>query len=189
MGDYYIPNLNTVDPNDKIKLDEKPWVALKDTNDKSFYLRLLAGIYFNKSAMDFYIGLKRTTIKNTATVNQDLLDKAEQQGYDLLKVLDRDETMYMLGFNYTLESKDFIYEFEFEYDKFQRYRGLDYIDYNYIVDAGISYKMTKNFLLFSGARVMYRQLNGEIPYLYNKYSQTSYDHKYGYARFGMQYSF
>jgi len=95
----------------------------------------------------------------------------------------------MAGFNYTLESKDFIYEIGFEYDKFIRDEGLDYIDFNYIIDADISYKLSKQILLFAGAKIMYRQLNGEIPYLYNEYSQTSYDHKYGYTKYGLQYSY
>ena len=166
-----------------------PYIALKNTYDKSKYFRILTGYYTTNSILDFYIGIKQTTIYNTITANDELVKLAKDQGYDLKRSLNRDEQMYMLGFNYTIESKKFIYELNMEYDKFIRDRGLDYIDYNFITDATISYKLTNNILLFSGAKIMYRQLNGIVPYLYNQYTQTSYDHKYGWARFGVQYSF
>ena len=166
-----------------------PYIALKDTKDSSEYIRLLTGYYTKYSVIDFYLGYKKTKIKNLITTTDEIIQMAKDQGYEIEKRLDRDEKSYILGFNITLESKDFVYEFGFEYDKFIRDKGLDYIDFNYIFDLDLSYKYSKQILLFAGAKIMYRQLNGEIPYLYNQYSQTSYDHKYGYARVGIQYSF
>lgn len=188
-GDFYIPDNTTADPNDKVKLDTKPVVSLVDTYDESYYLKLLTGIYTKKSLFDIYFGIKKTDIFNKVTTNDELLSKASSQGYNLEKNLNRSEKMYMLGFNYTLESKNFIYEFGFEYDKFVRDPGLDYIDYNYIFDLALSYKISRDIILYSGAKIMYRQLNGQVPYLYNEYTQTTYDHKYGYTKFGIQYKF
>ncbi len=189
LGDYYIPNLNTVDPNDKVKLDEKPWVALKDTSDQSYYLRILTGMHFKQSTLDFYTGVKKTKIKNLITANNDLISKATLQGYTIEQLLNRDETMYMAGFNYSYEKNRYIYEFGFEYDKFKRDSGLDYIDFNYIFDASVTKYINKNISIFAAGKIMYRQFNGQIPYLYNEYSQTSYDHKYGYAQAGIQFNF
>jgi hypothetical protein len=95
----------------------------------------------------------------------------------------------MAGFNYTLEGSKTIYEFGFEYDKFIRDDGLDYIDYNYIFDLSITRLLNEHIALSLGSRIMYRQLNGQIPYLYNKYSQNSYDHKYGYAFAGILFTY
>jgi len=200
-SDYNLLNLTKSSIKDSV-------ASLINTNDNSKYIRFLTGYYNKNSIFDFYIGYKTTKINTILTLNnlnklkelykelevfaskydkdisdsKSLLDEIEQN-------LARDEKMYMLGMNYTLESKRFIYEFGLEYDKFIRDSGLDYIDFNYVLDMDIAYKYSKNTLLFTGAKILYRQLNGEIPYLYNQYTQTSYDHKYGYARFGVQYSF
>jgi hypothetical protein len=172
-------------------LVQKPWIALKDTEDKSSYLRILTGFYINKSVFDFYIGIKKTKIKNYIITTDELM--AEIQKVTTLPSfniqLNRNETMYMAGFNYTLEASKTIYEFGFEYDRFSRDEGLDYIDYNYIFDLSITKYLNENIAFNVGSRIMYRQLNGQIPYLYNEYSQTSYDHKYGYAFMGISFNY
>ncbi|MEA2019018.1 MAG: hypothetical protein U9N59_11275, partial [Campylobacterota bacterium] len=159
-GDYYIFNNETADPNDKIKLDNNSfsalrnglsvsdmWIALKNVSDESHYIRLLTGFYDKKQAIDFYIGFKKTKIKGVITANDEILDYASSIGEDIEVKLDRSESMYMIGMNYTLESKNFIYEFGFEYDKFIRDDSLSYVNFNYILDLDISYKYNKNTLL------------------------------------------
>jgi hypothetical protein len=170
-------------------LTQDPFVALKDTSDESIFIKILTGFYANHSLSDFYIGYKKTKIKNLITTTDEIKKLAADEGYDLEKRLDRDEKMLFFGFNYSKESGSYIYEFNYEYEKFFRDEGLDYINYNHIVNASISYTITKNFLVNIGGKIMYRQFNGQIPYLYNKYTQTSYDHKYGYASVGLQYNF
>lgn len=175
--------------NTTTKLSQDPYIVLKDTKDDSFYLRLITGFYTNKSLTDFYIGFKKTKIKNLITTTEEIKRLALDEGYDVEKNLDRYETMAFFGINYSLNYGKFIYEFNYEYEKFFRDKELNYIDYNHIINASISYAITNNFLINIGGKFMYRQLNGQIPYLYNKYTQTSYDHKYGYATFGLQYAF
>ena len=36
---------------------------------------------------------------------------------------------------------------------------------------------------------MFQQFNSSLPYLYNKYTQTQFDKKYGFAKFGLAYKF
>jgi hypothetical protein len=170
-------------------LKDNPWIALKDTSDESKYIRLLTGFYTKQSTMDFFVGLKTTEIKNIITTNNELLIGAKTKGYDLEQNLARSEKMYMAGFNYSVEHNKFLYEFGFEYDKFIRDDGLDYIDFNYIFDMNITRYINENLSIFVGTKIMYRQLNGQIPYLYNEHTQTSYDHKYGYANAGIQFNF
>jgi hypothetical protein len=166
-----------------------PYIVLKDTSDESNYIRLLTGFYTKRSVFDFYIGYKKTKIKNLITTTTEIIELAQDYGYQIEQRLNRSEKMYMAGFNYSVEHNKFIYEFGFEYDKFIRDEGLDYIDYNYIFDMSITRYINKNLSVFVGSKIMYRQLNGQIPYLYNQYTQTSYDHKYGYANAGIQFNF
>ncbi|MBD3842918.1 MAG: hypothetical protein IE909_13760, partial [Campylobacterales bacterium] len=188
VGDYYyidtdgskvtIDNINEMI--DQV-LDTNSYIALLDTHDASFYLRALTGMNTTNHIFDLYMGLKKTDIQNTIV--------GSIKDIKIVKNLNRSETMYFAGFNYTLETKSFIYEFQMEYDKFKRDSGLDYIDYNYIIDANIDYKISQKMLFYVGGKIMYRQFNGQIPYLYNQYTQTTYDHKYGYAKMGIQYRF
>ena len=175
--------------NTTTKLNENPYVSMEDTSDNSFYIRALTGFYSDHQITDFYTGYKYSKIKNTISTTKEILDLAKQKGYDLHKVLDRDEGMAFLGFNYSFDSGSFIYEFNYEYDRFFRDSNLGYINYNHIINANISYALNKNTLLSLGGKIMYRQFNGEIPYLYSEYTQTTFDHKYGYARFGILYRF
>lgn len=171
-------------------LVEPPSISLIDSEDKSIFVRALTGFHTQSSITDFYIGYKATSIKNTITTTAEILNLAKQNGInDLEKILDRKESMLFFGFNYSMQSGKFIYEFNYEYDRFLRDAGLDYVNYNHIINANISYMINKDLLLSVGGKILYRQLNGEIPYLYNTYTQTTFDHKYGYATFGLQYSF
>jgi hypothetical protein len=171
------------------KLDENPYISMTKTYDDSFYTRFLTGFYSNNQITDFYIGYKYSSIKNTISTTKQIIDLAKNEGYNLHKVLDRNEGMAFFGFNYSYDSGSFIYEFNYEYDRFFRDADLGYINYNHIINANISYVLNKNTLLSLGGKIMYRQFNGEIPYLYNEYTQSTFDHKYGYARFGLIYRF
>lgn len=175
--------------NTTTKLTNDPYVTLKDTNDKSVYFRLLTGRYTDDYLIDFYVGYKRTKIKNLITTTQEIITLGTNQGYDLEKSLNRDEQTLFSGANYSTKAGSFIYEFNYEYEYFLRDSGLNYISSNHVFKADIAYLMTKNFMVFAGGKLMYRQFNGQIPYLYNKYTQTAYNHKYGYATFGAQYNF
>lgn len=170
-------------------LTQDPYVSLIKTQDDSFYTRVLTGFHTDESITDFYAGYKYTSIKNTITTTQEILSLAQNEGIDLKKILDRDEAMLFLGFNYSINVDKFIYEFSYEYDHFLRDGGLGYVNYNHIFNAHISYILRKDLLISVGGKILYRQLNGEIPYLYNKYTQTTFDHKYGYATLGLQYRF
>jgi len=170
-------------------LKNDPYILMKDTYDNTYYIRALSGFYGDKYLFDYYIGYKKTTIKNTITTTDEIIRLAKGKGYDLYKVLDRSEKALFLGFNFSREFKDFIYEFNYEYDRYFRDSGLGYLNSNHIVRASISYKWSKRVLVSLGGKIMYRQFNGEIPYLYNRYTQTTFDHKYGYMKFGFTYIF
>jgi len=169
--------------------EKKPYIALVDTYDRSLYFRVLSGFYGSSYMTDFYAGYKRTKINNLVTTTDELIGLAKDAGLNLVKNLDRYEDTLFLGFNHSLAYAKYLFEFNYEFEKFFRDEGLDYIDYNHIINASISYLLTDKLSINIGGKFMYRQLNGQIPYLYNQYTQTSYDHKYGYAKLGVVYSF
>ena len=192
-GDFKIvPNnggLDVVNGNQYTPLTYYPWVGLEDTSDNSLYLRALTGFHSDNGLYDFYIGMKYTKINNTITANDELLSLASNNNLNIYKDLARTEEMYFLGTNISYDIYDYILEFAYEFDYFKRDSNLDYINFNHVVDLSLAYEVSKNLLIFAGGKFMYRQLNGQIPYLYNQYTQTTYDHIYGYAKFGITYNF
>ena len=170
-------------------LQYNPWVGLQNTSDNSLYLRALSGFHKQYYSIDFYAGVKRTKIKNELVVNDELAQIALSHGYNLQRNLNRDENMFFAGTSVAYEINNFIIEGMYEYDRFQRNSSLGYMNSNHIIDMSLDYRLTKHLLLYTSAKLMLHQLNGQIPYLYNKYTQTTYDHKYGYAKFGFVYYF
>lgn len=214
LGDYYISDIDDINELSKRYYPEKdyklelsnnslyaisgnntttlyynPWVGLEDTNDMSFYCRAITGLNSKNKILDLYVGIKKTKINNKIVANQELVDVAASYDINIEKNLARDEIMYFTGVSGSYDGKIFGIEYSYEYNKFKRDSGLDYVDYNHIIDVTLDYKYSKDLVFYTGGRAMYRQLNGQIPYLYNKYTQTTYDHKYGYARAGIIYRY
>lgn len=94
-----------------------------------------------------------------------------------------------MGFNVSTFFANLLWELNYEYSKILRGAGLEYVDFNHILHATLGRKLSENLLGFITAKYMYRQFNGEVPYLYNEYTQTTFDHNYGYVKFGLMYSF
>lgn len=171
-------------------LNQTPYASLENGGDDSLYLRGLIGFHKQKHTVDFFLGYKYTKITNRINTTDEIVKYAlDKNKPNPRQNLDRNEGMVFAGFNYSLDMSDVIYEIGYQYDRLFRDAGLDYINYNHIINASISYALTRNLLLSVGAKAMYRQFNGVVPYMYNKYTQTSFDHKYGYANVGFTYIF
>jgi len=183
---YYVVNKKK---KETATLTQKPYIKSKDMRDNSFYVKLLAEKIWGISALTGFIKFGHTRIKTKITANSELLKKAKEQNYNLNKDLGRSENFLNVGFNYAFSINKYLVEFEYYYTKIFRAKNLSYINYNHVVNLELSRAINKNVYLFLGGKIMYRQFNGEIPYLYNKYTQTTFDHKYGYARMGIGYNF
>ncbi len=180
---YYLAQNNKM-----TKLKQTPYLSFYNTNDKSLYLRVLTGFNTKSYIFDIYAGYKKTKIKSYIGTTNEIIKYAQDRGITIQTDLDRSEEMYFAGFNHIFIYKKIMIEFNYEYEKFSRDKKLDYIDYNHIVKSFIGYRH-KRYIYFIGGKLMLRQFNGQIPYLYNKYTQTTYDHKYGYAVIGVGYRF
>ena len=174
---------------DYLKLNEHPYLYINNMIDKNLYLKLITENRFaSNSYLSFFAKYQYTTIDTKITANKELINKANEQGYTLNKDLGRDETALDLGFN-IMSGTNYIFEFEYYWTRLYRDKGLGYVGYNHTINLDILKPLNKKWFIYMGGKIMYRQFNGDIPYLYNRYSQTTFDHKYGFARFGIGRSF
>lgn len=183
---------NQIDPKTGQKIDAK--YNISDLGDSSIYFRLLWGNRFSEALFNFYTGLKYNDI--TTQITPSPKNSANQLYNDFLKSfgkkidLGRSEKSIFLGANFIFESKNFIYDFNYEYDRlFGRGSVVNNSDHNNIFDINIAYKANRTLLLYFGGKVMLNSYNNVIPYLYNRFTQDKFDDKYGYIKLGFVYNF
>lgn len=171
-------------------MNQKPTLYIKDMADASIYIRLIAEKHFSDNFLTgMFLKTGWTKITSKVGANQELIQEASKKGYETQKNLDRDEKYIEAGFNTSFYTGSIVLEMFYRYMYLFRDSSLDYINYNHIVEAFIEKPIGKSYMVYIGGKFMYRQFNGVIPYLYNKYTQTTFDHKYGYAKFGIIYNF
>ena len=168
-----------------------PYLSISNLKSKSYYVRaLIAKQLTANTLIDVYIAAKYTDIRTGI-----LLEPKENSylnkfiGEFKIPNLNRTEKSINIGFVTTLYVKKFTMEFNYEYNKIYRDKELRYMNHSHIIEASISKKIYNNFLLYIGGRLMLQQFNTDLPYLYNKYTQTQFDKKYGFAKIGLVYSF
>ncbi len=166
-------------------LQYEPWIGFDDTKDDSIYIRAISDILFDELVLDYYASFKYTKIQNHTVANKELISIDPS----IKKDLGRDEMMFSVGLSSLYKYKRAFLELGYKFDIFDRDENLDYINNNHTVDLTVGYSMSKSLSIFISGKAMSNQLNGQIPYLYNEYTQTTYDHKYGYVTTGLQYNF
>lgn len=161
------------------------FVTLKDTYDRSAYMRAIASYKVKKVFFDAYMGFKYTHIEN-------MFDGSlpNESNPELTLKLTRDEGMAFggLGFRYTVHPK-FIWELNYQYNRMFRDKDLLASENNHILDLNLLFNITKKASIYLGGKIMTNQFNGEINYLYTTYTKTKFDHKYGYADGGLIFKF
>jgi len=146
---------------------------MSDLNDNSFYIRLLVGSKIRSSILDFYLGLKHTSI-NT---------KLDSISYE------RSEVAFNVGFQYTLELGEYLIETGYEYLRLFS-RDIDNVKKsNNIFNLTFSRALNEKLLIFIGIKYFSNQYNGIIPYLYNEKTKNGFNQKFGYSTIGFVYNF
>jgi hypothetical protein len=169
---------------------EEPFFLIKDMKDFSNYYRLTIGKAFKIFYPNFYLEYGKTKIntKIDSNIIKMIPDKYKNRFPDLPYNLDRNENYYKFGFSLFIKTPcRTLTQIEYSYIKINRKQSLNYIDYNHILKGKIGYFINRNIILTFGGKLLYRQFNGEIPFLYNKYSQTTFDHPYGWIQFGITF--
>ncbi len=170
-----------------------PYVALLDTKDEAFYWRGVASFWSKYTVTDFFGGYKQIKIENNIDSSiaheVDLEDDLANGDLKASYSAKREDGMIFAGMNFGVEYKQISAEFKYQYNKMIRIDCLKEMEKNHIVDLNFLYNFTPNLGAYLGGHIMSNQFNGEIPYLYTKYTKTTFDHKYGYARTGIVYRY
>ena len=146
---------------------------MDDMSDSSFYMRLLAGSKIMYSVLDFYLGLKFTTIDTK-------LDGVSH---------DRSEVAINAGFQYAIELGNFLVEAGYEYIRLVNREVENVNKNNHILNLTLSRVFNRDLLIFIGSKYYIHQYNGVIPYLYNEKTKNIFNQKFGYATVGFIYNF
>jgi len=118
------------------------------------------------------------------------LDDAMLSALGVDNSLKRTETVWQLGASCHVDvSRRLAGRLSWMWLKADRGAGLDVIDTNHHLRAELYYAVMDQVTFHLGAEYFYRQLNGIVPVLYNRYTQTTFDHDYGFAFAGLTVHF
>ena len=164
-------------------------VTLKDMNDQTVFFRLLLGLKPAVLTPSLFLEYGHTWIdtcidSNVATFVGGSL--AEYLTGDFPVDLSRSENYWKGGVHISWQVLHSVTaQAAYEYLRMQRGSGLDASDDNHIVKADLTWEVTPSLGLNLGGVYYRHQFNGVIPFLYNRYSQNSFDHEYGVLNIGL----
>jgi len=172
-----------------------PEISIDSMSDQTFYGRSSIAMAFETFTPSLYIEMGHTAISTTIDTNMD--DIAGNNFKDLFTTytdfpisLDRNENYASAGFNLAINTPfNTVLTTNYEYKKLFRENELGFLNTNHTLEMLLSYNVTSNLGVTIGGTYLYRQFNGNIPFLYNKYSQTSFDHPFGWCQVGINYIF
>ncbi len=182
---------NTLQYDDKKINDISTSLKMSDLSDNSLYFRFILGTKIKRHLFNIHLGFKYSDISSSISLEPSsdprLADAIDKFGDSSIN---RKEKSLFTGIGYIGEWGNYITETNYEYIRiFDRENGLNDYNSNHIINASLARAINENLLIFIGAKMMFNQFNGVIPYLYNKFSQSKYDKNYGYARVGFVYNF
>jgi hypothetical protein len=195
---FKIDNMNIFSIDSK-KL-EKPYISMNTMDSSSYY----SGVSVHYNHKNFYSGFFGETGKNKikTSIDTNLDDYAKS----LEKYMSEKQKKMLNAFPINLERSDETYFCAGSYVQFplifnvklnlvysfihlNRDKDFDYEPDNHALNISLIYPLSEKISLNLGGQYLYRQLNGVVPFLYNKYTQTTFDHKYGYLNAGITYCF
>jgi len=168
-----------------------PYFATLNTKDQSLYYR---GVFSYKSdslLVDFFAGYKQIKINYTidSSIAHESALASDIGSNAAFSSVEREDGMIFSGFSLRKNIGSLTGEFSYKYNKMLRLGYLEETDSNHVVNINFLYAVEKNFALYMGGTLMSNQFNGEINYLYTRYSKTTFDHIYGYANIGIIVNF
>ncbi len=167
---------------------EDPYFVLKDMNDSSNYYKLIIGKAYKIFYPNFFIEYGKTDIntKIDSNILKMIPDRYKTRFPSMPYNLHRKESYYKIGFSLFIKTPfHTLTQVQYSFIKLYRSKDLNYVNYNHIFKGKIGYFLNRYIILTLGGKLFYRQFNGEIPFLYNKYTQTTFDHPYGWVEFGL----
>lgn len=173
----------------------KPHFDITQMSDDGRYIKLLAGFYKNDSTVDFYGGYRKNSIKTFLdssllyeSVASDPTFATQIANIKSKQNLNRDESVVFGGVAYSATIKKIFFEFNYEFAKISR-DIINENNTNHTIDLYVGYAFTHGWYVFAGGKMMSNQFNSELPYLYNEYSASQFDKKYGWSKMGVGFRF
>lgn len=103
--------------------------------------------------------------------------------------LERQEHYVKAGFDLSTKLEGANWNLNGYLVRLQRDAGLDYVDFNRVLQGEVGFPLTDHLQIFLSGTWYRRQFNGEVPFAYNRYSQTTYDHDYGLVHAGVVFAY
>lgn len=163
-------------------------LAMEDSSDYSYFARFGVGKRWQGVNLALFGEIGHTEISGSIETNLDQygidLDRSVFAGLD--SSLDRDEDYAKVGFDFYWETRRGIAaNLAYYYQVLNRDSGLEEYDDTHVIKGDIIVWLNRNLALDVGATYYSRQFNGAIPLLYNKYTQSTFDHDYGVVHCGL----
>lgn len=164
-------------------------VELLEMGDRTLFLRLLFGGSFGRLAPGAFLEYGHTSIDTRIDSNVAAFvggSVAEEVAGHFPLDLDRDESYWKAGVQAAWSVLDELtLHLVYEYLRLGRQAGLDAAGDNHIVKADLSWFFAPHLGINLGGVYYRRQFNGVIPFLYNRFSQATFDHDYGVLTLGL----
>lgn len=164
-----------------------PYASLENAKDEAFYFRAISSFKTKTILFDLFAGYKQIkidyTIDSSLAHEASLQTELEQNNFGTI-TNSREDGMLFAGFAFRHQLGSLYSTFAYKYNSMQRIECLEETNSNHLVDVNLFYSLTPKFALYVGAHAMTNQFNGEINYLYTRYTKTTFDHPYGYVNVG-----
>jgi hypothetical protein len=163
-------------------------IAVEDMRDHTLFIRLTAGAPFGPLFPNLFAEVGRSEIDTRVTGN---VDQYVPEGFgaavdDLPLRLDRNENYWKVGGDLLVALPfDLQANLAYYYQRMDRDASLDFVDYNHVVQGNLTWFLNDRVAVDLGGTYYRRQFNGVIPFLYNEFTQTGFDHDYGVVHLGL----
>jgi len=164
-------------------------IELEEMGDRTLFLRLLLGAQVGRFTPSAFFEYGHTHIDTRIDSNVAAFIGGSVAGEVAGRFpldLDRSEDYWKGGAQLSWSVLDEVtLQLAYEYLRLHRESGLDAADDNHIVKADLTWMFIPHMGLNLGGVYYRRQLNGVIPFLYNQFSKTTFDHEYGVLSLGL----
>ena len=163
-------------------------LSMQDSTDYSVFIRGGVGKRWQQVNLSLFAEVGYSDIQGDFDQNLDLygVDSDNNLVATLDQGLDRDENYAKAGFDLYYETGFGVAaNLSYSYIVLDRDEGLNDFDTNHVVEGDLILWLNRHLALDVGAAYYSRQFNGVVPLLYNKYTQSSFDHDYGVVHCGL----
>lgn len=98
----------------------------------------------------------------------------------------RTETYLKSGIDFLVKGPwGTVWDLNWYYERLFREEDLNYVEYNQVLNGDLLIPLYRAATLRLGGSWYRRQFNGVVPFAYNQFTQTTFDHDYGTLRLGV----